>query len=117
MMVYAERYFTATEQLAEEWADGGYTRWDEQGNVVEQRALTADEVAYFVTPAQDVQVEEGRRGQLRDRLRLAVVSNRTYLALAAPTAAETRTQVERLTRQTQALIWLAIHDTADMDPQ
>ncbi len=41
---------------------------------------------------------------IEDRLRNALDTNRTYLAIDTPTAAQQRAQVARLTRQTTALI-------------
>lgn len=66
--------------------------------------LTDDEAAAarrrITSP--DVDTETVRAQAVR-----AVVGNRAYLALAAPTAAETREQVAALTRQMNALIRLA----------
>ena len=41
---------------------------------------------------------------IEDRLRRALDANRTYLAIATPTAAQQRAQLARPTRQTTALI-------------
>lgn len=53
-------------------------------------------------------VESKTERSLYDRLRQALDRNRTYLALDTPTAAQQRAQVARLTRETSALIRLAL---------
>jgi hypothetical protein len=83
-------------------AAGTYTRWAPDGSVVESRPLTAKEVAGFTRDSNAL--------TLRDRLRLALTSNATYLAIPAPTAADVRVQTERLTRQVNALVRLALQD-------
>ena len=50
---------------------------------------------------------------IEDRLRQALDANRTYLAIATPTAAQQRAQVARLTRQTTALIRRLLRDLTD----
>lgn len=62
----------------------------------------------------DVTEPENRR-TLTERAATAMQSNRDYLALVAPTAAQSREQVERLTRQVQALIRLTIGALDDTD--
>lgn len=49
-------------------------------------------------------VEAKTRRTLEDRLRQALDTNKAYLAIQAPTAAQTRQQTERLTRQLSAII-------------
>ena len=50
---------------------------------------------------------------IEDRLRSALDANRTYLAIATPTAAQQRAQVARLTRQNTALIRHLLRHLAD----
>ena len=50
---------------------------------------------------------------VEDRLRNALDANRTYLALATPTAAQQRAQLARLTRQNTALIRRLLRDLTD----
>lgn len=52
---------------------------------------------------------------LNDRLRAALAVNVAYLAIAAPTAAQQRAQIERLTRQTTALLRLALGEIDTVD--
>lgn len=49
------------------------------------------------------------RRSLDERLHDALAANKTYLALTQPTAAQQRQQVDRLTRQVQALIRLGLN--------
>lgn len=51
------------------------------------------------------------------RLRTLMAGNRDYLALTAPTAAETRKQVDKITRQVNALIRLALSDLDNIDEE
>ena len=50
---------------------------------------------------------------IEDRLRNALDANRTYLAIATPTAAQQRAQLARLTRQNTALIRHLLRHLAD----
>ena len=50
---------------------------------------------------------------IEDRLRQALDANRTYLAIATPTAAQQRAQLARLTRQNTALIRRLLRDLTD----
>ena len=93
---------------------GTYTRWDEMGALIETRPLTADESAALA--AEEVASRAEANGRtLEDRLRTLLARNAGFLALAAPTAAERNTQVERLTRQCSALIRLALRDLGGVD--
>lgn len=68
----------------------------------------------------DVEVERDDggiavRSTLEQRVRDALVANVTYLAVAAPTAAQNTAQIKSLTRQVNALIRLQLRalDVAD----
>lgn len=56
---------------------------------------------------------EKARVTVEDRLRLALDTNKAYLALDTPTAAQQRAQVARLTRQNTALIRHLLRDLTD----
>ena len=57
--------------------------------------------------------EVANEATIEDRLRQALDANRTYLAIATPTAAQQRAQVARLTRQNTALIRRLLRDLTD----
>ena len=83
---------------------GTRTRYDEAGNVTATEQVTGLPVE---PPA------EKNRRTIEDRLRAALDSNKAYLALDTPTAAQQRAQVARLTRQTTALIRHLLRDLTD----
>ena len=83
---------------------GTRTRYDEAGN-----ATTVEQVTGLpVEPPAD-----RNQRTIEDRLRAALDSNKAYLALDTPTAAQQRAQVARLTRQTTALIRHLLRDLTD----
>ena len=55
----------------------------------------------------------GNEADLKARLRGWIDTNKTYLALVAPTAAERNTQIDRLTREATALTRIVLRDLAD----
>lgn len=62
-----------------------------------------------------VPVDVQNADTLRDRTAQALAANATYLALNSPTAAQSREQVARLTRQVNAVIRLLVtDDTSDI---
>ena len=70
--------------------------FNRQGQVVAEQVVTVDVTAETVD------------NDLRTKARQALQSNATYLALGNPTAAQTTTQVQLLTRQVNALIRLVV---------
>lgn len=74
------------------------------------------ELDYSTTPAtQRVTYTNPNEETLRQQARAALAANRTYLALATPTAAQTTAQVKALTRQVQALIRFQLGDLSGAD--
>lgn len=49
----------AAENKAEQYDESGYTKWDRQGNVIERRPLTADEIT-ALTPLPPVPTADDR---------------------------------------------------------
>lgn len=86
--------------------DGSGTRtvYNEAGQVVSTGAVTG-------LPIPDPTDVAART--IEDRLRNALDANRTYLAIATPTAAQQRAQLARLTRQNTALIRRLLRDLTD----
>lgn len=81
------------------------TRWDATGAIVEQRALTAAELI-ALQPYLDQRSADSVLADLTGKMRSALDTNATFLALAAPTNAQTLAQVKALTRECSALIRL-----------
>ena len=67
----------------------------------------ADEAAWLAQAAAQA-VTDGNRTTLTDRAATALQANRDFLALAAPTNAQTLAQVKALTRQNTAIIRLLL---------
>lgn len=93
--------------LIREWDDSArtFTAWDAQG-VPTSRPYTAAENTEADARAVQ-QTFSDNEASIRDKLRLALGANNTYLAVTTPTAAQTTTQVKSLSRQVNALIRLA----------
>lgn len=104
-----------------------FTHEDGKGNIVEQVTDNGDgtgtrtvyDADGNVTSTEQVtglpveRAEDRNARTVEDRLRSALDANRTYLAIATPTAAQQRAQVARLTRQTTALIRHLLRDLTD----
>lgn len=81
------------------------------GQRADDAARPAREAAIAKAAADDT-----TRTGLRAKAATALDANRAYLAIAAPTTAQMRQQLERVTRQTNALIRLVVgllDDTSD----
>ena len=104
-----------------------FTHEDGKGNIVEQVTDNGDgtgtrtvyDADGNVTSTEQVtglpveRAEDRNARTVEDRLRSALDANRTYLAIATPTAAQQRAQVARLTRQNTALIRHLLRDLTD----
>lgn len=110
----ATSVYDSTGRLRQRWDDAArvYTEWNELGVQTLTRAYTpaenaaADAAAVTETAAT---VEQA----LLDKARAALTANATFLALTSPTNAQTLAQVQRLTREVNALIKLQVRDLAD----
>lgn len=69
----------------------------------------------YATDAERVTYTNPNEQTLRTQARAALDANRTYLALATPTVAQTTAQVKALTRQVQALIRFTLDDLSGTD--
>lgn len=81
--------------------------WSDNGTNKQTRPFTAEENA-FADQATGSQVLVSNETSIRDRLQLAMDTNNTYLAISAPTAAQTTAQVKALARQNTALIRMVL---------
>lgn len=63
----------------------------------------------------DLPDELGHRATIEQQAREALAANRTFLALGAPTNAQTLAEVKALTRQVNALIRLQLADLTGTD--
>ena len=105
--------------MREDWADGRLVkRWNETNKRVETMdngvvsswvPMTSTESAAadaFLSSRTAIT----NRDELRTRARSALTANAAYLAIQAPTNAQNVAQIQRLTRQVNALIRLEIDD-------
>jgi hypothetical protein len=90
--------------------DGGVmawtTIWTDSEKRVEQDDATGAQRTIYANPNEET---------LRTQARQAMDANRTFLALASPTNAQTLAQVKALTRQVQALIRFTLDDLSGTD--
>lgn len=85
----------------------GYREFSADGSVTKQRALTSDETAQLA--AQDTADAQANNSvTLRQQAAAALAGNRTYVALASPTNAQTTAQVKALSRQVNGVIRLLL---------
>ncbi len=128
MTIYRRTYFSGTDRVALEWSTDGLTRYGRDGEVLEVRPLTEEELAAYVAP-----LEEARTAQaaadgaaqadaqaligFQAKVAQALEANTTFLALGSPTNAQVLAQVRRLTRQMNfALRWVGNRDLDPGDP-
>lgn len=60
------------------------------------------------TESYEVSAEQVNEETIRDRAAQALAANRTYIALASPSAAQNTAQIKALSRQNQSLIRLLL---------
>jgi hypothetical protein len=82
------------------------------GTVASTRAYTAAENA-AADAAATTALYAVNEAALLAKVPAALAANATYLALGAPTVAQNTTQIQRLTRQIDALMKLRANDLAD----
>jgi hypothetical protein len=91
-------------------AGNRFRRWVDSGSglaLVEDRPLTASETTLLT--------ERQNADSIDARVRDALASNKTFLALQTPTNAQVVAQVRALTRQVSALIRMKIDDFRDIE--
>lgn len=95
--------------LVEQWDEGArtYATYNPDGTVKAARPYTATENA-AADAAVSRDAASTNDADLRTKASQALTVNATFLALAAPTNAQTTAQVKALTRETSALIRLTI---------
>ncbi len=85
-----------------------------QAKTIASTDLTDQQIQLAVTTAAAQFVDyEANRAALQAKADQAVDANNTFLALPAPTAAQTLTQVQRLTRENTGLIKLVLNELND----
>ncbi len=89
---------------------GTFTSWDPAGTVLEQRVLTAAEIARNTPSVVDV-----NKSTLQQRATDSIAANNTYLAIATPTNAQVAAQVRFLTRESSAVIRLLLNQFDAVD--
>ena len=103
----------------EVWDDttSTYTVYDGSGNVVSTRPYTPAElqtVADDLAAATLAASRSVNAESITTKAQQALTANAAYLAIPAPTAAEVRTQTERLTREVSGLIRLLLNQLDDI---
>lgn len=97
------------------WADDEErVVWDFTAEPWESRPFTCEENAAADERAATVAAESNRT-TLTTQARAALAGNRTFLANASPTNAQTLAQVKALTRQMNAVIRLVVGDLSGTD--
>ena len=106
---------------ADAWPAGDRIVWDDDATRTHHDFLdeTTRDYDDDEHAAADARLEAATAAANGDRLESdvssALVGNRTYLALASPTGAQTTAQVRALTRQVNALARLALGDLSGTD--
>jgi len=102
----------STEQAWDSTANT-YVHLARDGSTLESRPLTADEVARFTTLTGQM-TGSANAAVVHSRAQAALTANAAFLALASPTNAQVVAQVQRLTKECNALIRLTLSLLADI---